>query len=137
MATLVPFFWLVKFAVLVWCLVSGSNSGSKIIFGKVISPLYVKFGKQIDDFVCNIGDAFVVGDIAAEVTTAVAEVIEDVKEVGENVLEDVTDEVTTAVAKVVADNLLEDAVDIGSKISRNNIVGGFAHLVEQVGKSID
>jgi len=147
-STVVPFFWLIKFAVLVWCVASGNYNGSKIIFNKAISPLYLKFGKQIDDFVCKISEAFVMG--AAEVIPAVIEVMEDVKEVADDVLEEieeagetVEDEVTNVVADVmeeveeVAENLLEDVKDIGSKIARNNIVGGFASLVEQVGKSID
>merc|ERR1719319_749271 len=99
LSTYIPVFWLVKLSVLVWCIVPGINNGSKIIFGKVISPLYGKFGKQIEDYVCEVREAFVM---------EVAEVMEDVSEnVLENVLEDAID----------SGKIMQNVVNVGSKIA--------------------
>ena len=112
LSTYIPLFWLVKLCVLVWCIVPGINNGSKIIFGKVISPLYGKFGKQIEDYVCEVREAFVIE--VAEVTTAVVEVTEEARgnviEVAE-ALEEVTEDA------IDSSKLLGKLVDVGSKIT--------------------
>lgn len=119
----IPLFWMVKFSMLAWCIIPGSNNGSKIIFGKVISPLYVKFGKQIEDYVCEVREAFVtdvteattaVAEIMEVVGENVAEVMEEVGEVIEEVGENVAEVAAAAVAEVmeeVGENVLEDAID--------------------------
>jgi len=120
LSTYIPVFWLVKLSVLVWCIVPGINNGSKIIFGKVISPLYGKFGKQIEDYVCEVREAFVIE--VAEVTTAVVEVMEEARgnviEVAE-ALEEVTEDA------IDSSKLLGKVVDVGSKIT-NKIDEGLA-----------
>merc|ERR1719186_1143421 len=81
LSTLVPFFWLVRLSVLVWCIAPRANNGSSVIFARVVYPLFLKFGKYIDDSVDKARELFSEG--VDEVKTVVKEVVE---EASENVL---------------------------------------------------
>merc|ERR1719186_2452087 len=49
LSTFVPYFWLVRLSVLVWCIAHRANKGSSVIFAKVVYLQFFKFDKYIDD----------------------------------------------------------------------------------------
>jgi len=104
LSTLVPFFWLVRLSVLVWCIAPSANNGSSVIFARVVYPLFLKFGKHIDDSVDKARDLFSVG--VDEVKTAVKEVVE---EATENVLAEAIGSVLDE-AKEAIENVLDEAI---------------------------
>merc|ERR1719186_774986 len=104
LSTFVPFFWLVRLSVLVWCIAPSANNGSSVIFARVVYPLFLKFGKYLDDSVDKAKELFSVG--VEEVKTAVKEVVE---EATENVLaEAIGSELDEA--KEAIENVLDEAI---------------------------
>merc|ERR1712241_1401520 len=61
LCTVVPLFWLVRLSLLVWCIAPSANNGSTFIFARVVYPLFLKFGKHIDDNVGKARELFSVG----------------------------------------------------------------------------
>merc|ERR1719186_2019713 len=116
LSTLVPFFWLVRLSVLVWCIAPRANNGSSVIFAKVLYPLFLKFGKYIDDSVDKARELFSVG--VEEVKTAVKEVME---EASENVLAEAIGSVLDE-AKEAIENVLDEA--IAGEAARNEASAG-------------
>jgi len=124
LSTFVPLFWLVRLCLLVWCIAPSSRNGSNVIFGKVVYPLFVKYGKHIDDNVVKARELFSVGatevtELVAEVTGVVADAVEEVG--------DVLDEA------VDSSKLLEDVAEIGNKFveaSKTKLTEGFGNLTD-------
>merc|ERR550519_962698 len=113
LSTFIPVFGLVRLSLLVWCIAPSSRNGSNVIFGSVVNPLFVKFGKHIDDNVGKARELFSEG--VAEVTSLVAEVVEDVDEA------------------VDSSKLLEDVAEMGNKFmeaSKTKLTEGFANLTD-------
>jgi len=104
LSTFVPFFWLVRLSVLVWCIAPSANNGSSVIFARVVYPLFLKFGKYIDDNVDKARELFSVG--VDEVKTVVKEVVE---EATENVLAEAIGSVLDE-AKEAIENVLDEAI---------------------------
>ena len=117
LCSVVLLFWLVRLSLLVWCIAPSVNNGSTVIFARVVYPLFLKFGKHIDDNVGKARELVSVG--VAEVKTVVTEVME---EVSENVLDDA----------VNSNKLLEDVAEFGNKFmetSKTKLTEGFGNLI--------
>jgi len=51
-----PFYWLVKTKLLLWCMAPISNNGSVVIYSRVIRPLYAKYHSDIDTAFVSASD---------------------------------------------------------------------------------
>ncbi|XP_017049595.1 receptor expression-enhancing protein 5 isoform X2 [Drosophila ficusphila] len=51
LTSVIPFYWLLKCAFLIWCMLPTGLNGSNIIYAKLVRPYFLKHHESVDKFI--------------------------------------------------------------------------------------